>query len=310
MSTVAPAACLPSALPVAVALDGPVGDAVRGHVEAVLGWQVVPAGDDLVPPTITLLGVGGAAPHRVSGPVVLLLADGDDPTEVAAVAAAVRPVAAVRWPDERGSLPERVGAALAARPPRGGGGRLVRVGGAAGGVGTSTVALALGGLTAWDGQPTTVAVGASAPGPDVAVVPADALRHPATWRRATALPGVTRCRAVRLVGAPPADLVAPDGEVAVVDAAVRTDVDVLVARPDAAGLAAIEATTAGAVVVVGRGPASTGAVRRAVGGRRLVALPVDERVARAALRARLPAGVPGRWVTRLRPLVPTRPPDG
>jgi hypothetical protein len=298
------------ALPVAIELRGPHTDGVRGWVEGVLGWQPVEGTTaDLVPAALRLVDVASTAVDgsRVPIPTVLLL--GPEVPAPAAVEAALRlrPDVALAWPDDRERLREAVGAVLAApRTPRPAG-RVVRVGGSAGGTGTSTVALALAGLAAWSGARTLVAVGRTAPVGGVVAVPSAALASPDLWQRATVLPGVARGRAVRIVDQAPPSLPDPASgelEVAVLDVGVASDVDVLVARPDASGSEAAGATTAAVVVTVGEGRATADAVRRACGGRRRLTVPRSVRVERAGLHRRVPAGLPGSWLRALRPLVP------
>jgi hypothetical protein len=307
--TAAPAVALDTAaLPVALDLAGPHADGVRRWVEGVLGWQPV-EGDTagLVPAALRLLDVEAASvePPRRSVPSVLLVDPGGAVATVASVASRWQPELALAWPDDRERLREAVEALLAVPREVATSTRLVRVGGAAGGVGTSTVALALAGLSAWSGPRSLAAVGPSAPIGELVAVPAAALSAPDLWQRATALPGVPRARAVRVVDDQPLpDTTAPDLEVAVLDVGVANDVDVLVCRPDAAGLDAASTTTAAAVVMVGEGPASMGAVRRACGDRRWLSLPRSARVARAGLQRRVPTALPGSWLRLLRPLAP------
>jgi hypothetical protein len=303
------------ALPVAIELRGPHSDGVRGWVEGVLGWQPVEGTTADLPAALRLVDVGSAAVDASRGPIPTVLLLGSEVPATAAVEATLRlrPDLALAWPDDRERLHEAVGAVLAApRTPRPAG-RVVRVGGSAGGTGTSTVALALAGLAAWSGARTLVAVGRTAPVGDVVAVPSAALASPDLWQRGTALPGVARLRAVRIVDQAPTPLPDPASgelEVAVLDAGVASDVDVLVARPDAAGLDAARDTTAAVVVTVGEGPATPDALRRACGGRRRLTVPRSVRVERAGLHRRVPAGLPGSWLRGLRPLVPAVPGKG
>ena len=181
----------------------------------------------------------------------------------------------------------------------------MRVGGASGGVGVSTVVLALAGLVGWSGRRTLAAVRAGAPVGDVRTLPPDALGAVDLWGRATPLAGAGQARVVGLVGAgscPPLD--DPGLAAAVLDEGVATDVDVLVLRPDAAGLAAAADTAAGALVVVGRGPAPARDVAAACGSRRRVEVPRSARVAHAGLHARVPTSLPGSFLRELSPLIP------
>jgi hypothetical protein len=180
----------------------------------------------------------------------------------------------------------------------------VTVGGSAGGVGTSTVVLAVAGLSAWAGARTLA--GVRGVGWGLRQVPVGALDAPDAWSRADDLAGLTTARAVELVGPDtPVDPVDPHLDVLVVDRGVDGDVDVLVCRPDRAGLTVLGTTTAAAVVVVGEGPVAVSELARAAGSRRTIQLPWSVRVARAGLTGRVPAGLPGTWLRRLAPLVPT-----
>lgn len=298
---------LPSAVPVALDLRGRFADGVRSAVEA-HGWQAVDeATAALVPPVVRLAGI---AAHRGDGtPTVLLVADDDPAPEAAAACLRLRPTAVVAWPDEGHELVGAVTTATAAPRADATTARLLRVGGAAGGVGTTTVALALAGLAAWRGQATLVTSGDAVLLPPAAPgVDPSALAAPDLWSRAAAIEGVPGARAVRTTAAPfDAVLADPAVATAVLDLGVAADVDVLVIRPDAAGVAALERTAAAAVVVVGDGPVSPRALATAIGGRRRVDLPSSHRIARAALVGRVPAALPGRAVRALLPLVPAGP---
>jgi hypothetical protein len=297
------------ALPVLLGLAGPHIDQVRRWTEGVLGWQPVDGeADPLVPAAVRLLDVAAAVDLGVTAvPTVLLVAETDDPAAAATATVAVRPDLALAWPGSRDLLAEVVADLLAVTAPSAAGPSL-HVGGASGGVGTSTVALALAGLSAWRYRPTLAIVRGSAPVAEALAVTTDALSAPDLWQRATAVPGVPEARVVRVVDrAPAAEREVGGAPFVVHDAGVATDVDLLVCRPDRAGLAAIGATTAAAIVVVGDGPAPASAVARACGPRRRVTLAWSARVARAGLPGRIPAGLPGAWLRVLAPLVP-RPP--
>lgn len=295
-----------AALPVELDLHGRHAASVRGWIEGTLGWQpVAGATAGLVPPAVVLRDLASAhvAASGSAVPSVLLVDDEAPPRRTAEVAATMQPDAVLAWPSDREALVDRVAAVLG-RPRRAApvGPRLC-VGGSAGGVGTTTVTLALAGLAAWRGAATLAVVrgnGLTAP-----VVPAAALQGVGVWARAEPLPGVPGARAVRLVdaGEVPA---ASDPEIAMVvlDAGADPEVDVLVCRPDAAGLEVVAVTTAAAVVVMGHGPVSSRDLRRAAAGRRGILLPWSARVARAGLAGRVPAGIPGAWLLRLRPLLP------
>jgi hypothetical protein len=319
VSRVDPLAPDTSALPVALDLAGGHADNVRRWTEGVLGWQPIdPDTAELVPAAVRLVDLAGSVVGRGTGrgtagagravPSVLLVADADAPVQAAEVAARERPDLVLAWPAAREGLHEAVTAMLAAERATGTEVRTLRIGGASGGVGTSTVALALAGLASWSGASTLVAVGHTAPVDGARVVSGAALAAPDLWRRASPLAGVPRARVVRIADTEPLpDPVAPELEVAILDAGVATDVDLLVCRADAAGLDAATATTAAAVVVVGEGPASAGAVRAACRSRQQVVLPRSARVARAGLHRRVPTALPGAWLRLLAPLVPAGP---
>jgi hypothetical protein len=295
-----------AALPVVLHLGGRHADAVRRWVEGVLGWQPIDgATAGLVPPAVELRDLGATPPVTTGSrlPCVLLVDDDARPLDVAHMTLGAPVDEVIGWPSGRDQLAEVVGR-LVSRPRSDAGGlRVLRIGGSAGGVGTTTVALALAGLSGWSGARSLAAVRGS--GLSLRGIPAAALAGSDVWAQADELPGVARARAVRLT-----DVVAPpdpiDGriDVAVLDLGVRDDVDVLVCRPDAAALAALPRTTAAAVVVVGEGPARIADLRRAAEGRRAIALPWSVRVARAGLTGRVPAGLPGAWLRRLVPLAP------
>ncbi|MFA9432386.1 hypothetical protein [Egicoccus sp. AB-alg2] len=297
------------ALPVRLRLAAPMEERVRSWVEGVLGWQPVDGdADTLVPPRLCLVDVAAARADASLAeypdlPVVLLAEEGEHPGDVAAAALRARPVATLCWPADRDRLQDAALGGLRTPRPATTGPRLVRVGGAAGGVGTSTVAAALAGLFGWQGEAALAVLGPAAPVGDVRTVSVDALASAGLWSQASPLAGVATGRAVRLPGRDVGALALADPavDVCVVDAGVDPDVDVLVCRADTAGLAAARATTAAAVVVIGVGPAPRQAVQEACGPRRRVHLPRSARVARAGLLGRVPAGLPGSW---LRPLLP------
>jgi hypothetical protein len=293
------------ALPVCLQLGGRHSDAVRRWIEGVLGWQPVDAATaGLVPPAVALRDlVPVVAETTARVPCVLLVDDDAVPLEVARASLGLGADDVLGWPSGRDRLAEVVGGVLARPRELTGDVRVLRVGGSAGGVGTSTVTLALAGLSGWAGAPTIAAVRGA--GSRLRAVPSAAFSGPDLWAQADELPGLGATRAVRLVDPDPV----PDPtdlriEVAIVDLGVARDVDILVCRPDAAALEALPATTAAAVVITGDGPVPEVELRRAAHGRRVVALPWSVRVARAGLAGRVPAGLPGAWLRRLRPLVP------
>jgi hypothetical protein len=295
-----------AALPVELDLRGRHAEGVRAWVEGTLGWQpVAGATAGLVPAAVVLRDLGSSC---VPGggpavPCVLLVDDDASPLRSGEVVAAMQPDAIVAWPSGRDRLIEVVDDVLA-RPRRSDPiGSVLRIGGSAGGVGTTTVTLALAGLAAWGGAATLAAVRGS--GLSSPIVPAASLEGLGVWARAEPLPGVPGARAVRLVDHVEAPATTdPEIKMLVLDGGVDPEVDVLVCRPDAAALEMLAVTTAAAVVVMGEGAAALKDLRRAAAGRRGILLPWSARVARAGLAGRVPAGVPGAWLRRLRPLLP------
>ena len=131
-----------------VDLPGRLGEEVAAFVEGEAGWQVVGAGGPLAP-------VLELCSQPRAGQACVVVREG--PVEAEAVRRALLDGAldVIAWPHDRGRLleaPLRVHATrrTGAGPP------VLRIAGCAGGVGTSTVALALGGLLAWSGRPAVV----------------------------------------------------------------------------------------------------------------------------------------------------------
>ncbi len=302
-----------AALPVALALAPHRVAGARRWLEGSLGWQAVEdAADAPVPPVMRLADVAGAAARGLGGPedqaaplpTLLLVGDDDPPALAADVGRVLRPAAVCRWPSERDAVPRLAAAALRAPRRVRRDGRVLRVGGLAGGVGTTTVVLALAGLSAWRGVPALAVVHGTAGVRGATPVPPDALSAPDLWARAAPLPGVGAGRAVH-TGRGPASVTPADPRIglAVLDAGVDAEADVVVCRPDAAAVARLPATTAGAVVVVGEGVLPVARLAALAGGRRVVVLPTSVRVARAVLRGQVPAGLPGRWLAALGPVL-------
>lgn len=295
-------------LPVTVDLPGVLGQEVTAFVEGEAGWQVVADGG---PPRPVLALTDRPRPGQ---PCVVVVdgTPGHDVTRAALLAGALD---VIGWPADRGRLADAPLRAQTARTPQGGA-RVLRVGGASGGAGTSTVSLALAGLLAWAGLRTLV-VGdddllrlcGRAPweGPGArevgALDPADARREVAALARpvagveglavlggpaGSASPGAGAARAW------PADVIVWD---------VRSghgEADVLVGRPDAGLLAVADAAVP--VVVVGEGPLDARGVRGVLGRPPMVWLPASARVARAGLAGRVPSALPGRWLHALQVL--------
>lgn len=137
----APRPAAPSAVPVALALGERHVGSVRRWLEGTLGWQAVD--DDLdgpVPPTVRLVDLEGGMRLLDSGrtdrlPTLLLVEDDDVAALAADVARRLQPAGVCRWPDSRDALPDLVARTLGARRHGVEGGRVLRIGGVAGGVG-------------------------------------------------------------------------------------------------------------------------------------------------------------------------------
>ncbi|HVL99925.1 MAG TPA: hypothetical protein VM324_11600 [Egibacteraceae bacterium] len=289
-------------LPVSVDLRGALAEEVTAYVEGEAGWQVVADGG---PPRPVLTLTSRARPGE---PCVVVVAGtpGHDETRAALLAGALD---VVGWPADRARLLDAPLRTSELRPT-GRRARILRVGGASGGSGTSTVALALAGLLAWSGRRVVVVgeddllrLAGLAPwgGPgaaDVAVLhPDEAGEEVAVLARP--VPGVPGLAALGGPGAAVADAAGWPAEAVVVDlrAHGRDGADLLVARPDA-GLRA--AAGARAVVVVGDGPLDGRAVRRVLSAPPVAWLPASARVARAGVAGRIPSALPGRWLAGLR----------
>lgn len=288
------------ALPVRTLVDAHLQSQLVPFLEGTLGWQVT-RGDEL-PAALALVGVDAPTVREV--PTVLLVRDDDPPDRAARAAAAA--AAIVRWPDERDTLDQLAAGLLARADHRPRVAPTVRLGGAAGGVGTTTVTMGLGGLLAWHGQATLVVASGDVPVPGAPVLDPAALAAHRTWDAAVPVAGVPGLRVVATPPGPRAPVAVPDDVVVLRDDGVTTELDVLVCVRDRAGLAAVDATAAGAVVVVGRGALSRSAWDRATGrGSRQVHLDWSARVARAGMARRVPSSLPGRWVAGLAPLART-----
>jgi hypothetical protein len=284
------------ALPVLVAADDRLRAQLVPWLEGTLGWQVTDA--DELPAGVALVGAGRPPPTGV--PCVVLVRD-DDPPHLAARSATTS-AAVLRWPEERDRLAAVVGDLLHVHAPAAMS-TTVRLGGSAGGVGTTTVALALGGLLAWHGQRALVVASGDVPVPWAPRLDPGALSAHRTWDAAVAVAGVPGLRAVAVHPGPRVATAVPDGVVVLRDDGVASDVDVLVCARDRAGLAARDATAAAAVVVVGRGAVHDAAWDRGSDtGPRQLPVPWSARVGRAGVVQRVPASLPGRWLAGLAPL--------
>ncbi len=300
----------PEAVPVALALGARHVGTVRRWIEGTLGWQAVD--DDLdgpVPPSVRIVDLDGATRLLEDGPrdrlpTLLLVEDDDDVPLVADVARRLQPSGVCRWPDGREALPGLVVRAIGTRIRTEPSGRTLRVGGTAGGVGTTTVVLALAGIAAWSGSRALAVVHGPAGVRDATPVPPDAVVAPDLWARASQLPGVPGARVVHTGrAAPPHPPEDRRIDLSVIDVGTDPELDVVVCRPDRAAADQLPATMAGAVVVVGRGLLSSDRIAELAGGRRVVHVPTSVRVARAVLRGQAPAGLPGTWLDALRPVL-------
>lgn len=269
-----------TALPVAIELaDGDLAVEVAAHVESRLGWQVV-----------------RPSPHL---PARLLLADAVDPTTPTVLVAWQTDAEQVRRALQAGALDvlawpldaERLASLSLSRTPRRPADHLLVVTGAAPAAGATTVALALGALSAWEGFQTVVATDLS--GRRMAGVAA-AGDQPVAGVTGLVVSGGTHGTGG---GRRPQVLVA--------DAGAGRRGHVLVAAPDRSLVEALERRPdTAAVVTVGQGALRRGEVRRLVEGRTHVALDTSFRVARAGMRGLVPVGLPGRYLRALRPLLP------
>ncbi|QBI19390.1 hypothetical protein ER308_07395 [Egibacter rhizosphaerae] len=342
-----------AALPVAVCLEPPLYDEVAGWVEQHLGWQVVtPEG----PPSPALFLVAPARVSERDGPAVVVI-DGVADAEAVRTALDAGALDALGWPEDRerlATLAERTGrpSTHGERTAAGGGGstphgrspdhvqpggpRLLVITGIGGGVGASTVALALAGLTAWAGHSVVVCGGDDllalagrdrwqGPG-GRAVAALDAGAGQEIETLAVAVPGVERLRLlgdgrpVRRVAGWPADLVVvdagPEGDGVAEDADTEelageaavpgrgSGSRLRVARPD--GRLVRAPRTGDPLVLVGDGPLSRRAVRGERGRNAVVSVPWSARVGVAGVRGRVPGALPGSWLAALRRLLPVR----
>lgn len=298
------------ALPVVLELAGPAAGRITAWIEGVLGWQPV-AGDgvDLAPATRLIDAASAAAAAEVAGgaevagaaalPTVLLVTEADTSVGVAAAAVRARPAAVLAWPEERSELPDVVHRLLARAAPRVGTRDELRVGGACGGVGTTTVSLALATLSAWRAGPVLAVTHGAVPLALPRTVTVDGLAGPRAWADAHPVASIPALRVIR-ADRPAVDVaVDAQGATVVRDLGVEDDVDVLCVRRDAAGVAAVERSAAAAIVVLDDGLAPEGALRGAAGGRRLVTVPRSTRVARAGLLRQVPSALPGSYLRTL-----------
>lgn len=279
-------------LPVAVALPAPLDTEVTAWVERDLGWQVVDPGGPLAP-------VIALSDHPCEHLPWIAVSDGLPDGEQVRRHLTAGALDVVGWPHDRLRIP-----LLAAQAERGRGisdhSAGLIVAGAAGGVGTSTVALAIGGLLAWSGADVLV----SGPPDLVELAGATPPRHAARVTSypvsvmPVAVPGIT---GLSVVGdGNDVATAAWTGDVVVVDrgTVVGVDTTVVVSRPDRN---LVRARAAGVpVVVIGERPLSGRACRGILSSSLLAQLPMSARVARAGLLGRIPTALPGGWLRTLR----------
>lgn len=285
------------ALPVLVTVSHARSASVLRYVDGVLGWQSVSHDEGTLLRARVQLTDNLA--HVTAGmPAVLLVDDAGVSAATAKQFASHGPVAVCIWPAEREKLPDVVRGVLTPQV-RESGLSLLTVGGATGGVGATTAALALGGVAAYDGRNTLIVVNdvsSRARQIDVA-----ALADPNLWDQATPIAGCDFARMVRINSRPVLPEIR-DVRVAlcVHDSGVSADVDILVMRPDRGGMYALKRTTAAVVMVIGDGVVPASQIKKVAGSRRVVAVERSVRVARAVANERVPAGVPGRWLEPFR----------
>lgn len=306
--SVPPAAVGLEALPVILALGRPDAARVTAWVEGVLGWQPIDVGAGGLHPRVRIADAAAATGDGTGPdgevPTVLLVAPDDAALAVALAVQRLRPAAVLAWPDDRERLVPVAAELLGRARPAATEEMTIRVGGASGGVGTTTVALAVGALASWRHGATLVLSSGAVPAATSRTVDLDALAGQRTFEEASPVPGIPGLRVAR-ASAPPADVPVDAGAAAVVvrDVGITDDTDVLVLRRDAAGVAALERSPAAVAVVLDDGCAPLGAVTGAAGGRPTIAVPRSARVARAGLLQRVPAALPGSYLRSLRPLV-------
>jgi hypothetical protein len=218
----------------------------------------------------------------------------------------------IAWPADRARLLE---APLRVRVTRraGAGSAVLRVAGASGGAGTSTVALALGGLLAWSGRRSLVVGGddllrlcGRGPwrGPGAAEL-AGLDAAGAAAEVAGLSVGVDGVDGLSVLGGGGRAVVATVGwpvDAVVCDLGAGppwTGADLVVARPDGA-LRGVAAARGAPALIVGEGPLQRAEVRRLLGGEPLGWLAWSVRVARAGYAGRVPSALPGRWLRDLR----------
>jgi|GEM_PF-1710794 len=306
---------------VGVALGPPVSDEVTAFVEAEAGWRVVGAEGPPRPLLVLADRVLAAAP-------TVVICDGTPEPAHERELLAQGALDVIGWPADRHRLlqaPARVRAVGGGRPVP-----TLHVAGAGGGVGTTTVALALAGLLAWPGLRVVAVLGPGAvlagvptwQGPGAAEVAAlptaeAAAELTALCRPAPGLPGLGLLgglwpgAAIPDTAGWPVDAVVIDRGVAAAPAPAaafdaaplpetgsHTGVDVVVVGADVR--CHLAAAMQAPVVLVGEGPLAPRQVAALLGRPPAVTLPRSARVARAGALGRVPAALPGRWLRELR----------
>ena len=289
-------------LPVCIDLPGQLGAEITRYVESEAGWQVV-SGDGPLRPVLTIAGAATAQPC-----VVVTAA----PADPALVRDALRAGAldVVAWPEERARLldaprrlrrdhGERRGRPIPA---------LLRVAGARGGAGTSTVALAVAAAVAWAGGRALVVGGndllrlagrGAWTGPGAAEISLlGDQAHEEVAAVAAAVPGVPGLQVLG-GGGTVTDVAAWPYELVVCDARTEglAEAELVVGCADSA-LASVPPHPR--VVVVEHGPLDRAGVQRSLGRPPSGWLPYSARVARAGSAGRVPSALPGTWLHALR----------
>ncbi|MFT5222056.1 MAG: hypothetical protein ACI867_000353 [Glaciecola sp.] len=294
-----------TSLPIVVACRADLAEEVERHLEGVLGWQSIGEAADWVRPVAVLSdGTDSAVDLPRDVPVILVLAPSMSSGEGARRAVALGACAVLAWPDERDQLPALVAGLPGSSRTDIVDHRLV-IAGSSGGVGTTTVALALGGLLAWARRDVLALVCGDVPMCGVPLLADASLDGPGVWPAAAIAPGVPGLRVIARLSSEstvPAVLV-PAGVIIVADVGVHPEgdlPDLLVARRDRAGQEAIASSAAGGIVLLDDGPLEESEVLEAAGGRVVAVLPRSARVARAGAGRQIPAGLPASWLAPLR----------
>ena len=285
-------------LPVCVDLPGRLGEEVTAFVEAEAGWQVV-GGDGPLVPVLTLA-------ERAAGPASVVVRAGSVASADVREGLLAGALDVLAWPEDRLrllSLPGRLRpAAVGPAVP------VLRIAGCRGGVGTSTVALAVGATVAWSGARALVIGDASLlrlAGIDSWQGPGAAELSVLGGQAASEVERVARPVAgasglsILLAGA---SVPVPSGwpyEMVVVDLGVSgvADAHLVVGAADKS---LADAPSGADVLVVEHGPLDRAGVRRQLGRSPAGWLPYSARVARAGLAGRVPSALPGSWVKALR----------